>query len=670
MLEIKTGKSTDFAPKWARLQREIIGLYNKSLDLILKKYLRGNGEFKWPPAVDQDGGYGAVDDAYESFFSWPLFYLVGGDRRFFDKALEEFETINRQFSVLPYGANGRMVVEDDYYSYCDWMHQGEGNQLFYLMNLAQPENVRLKELSVKFAGLFLEGEQGNFDEKNRVFPSPFHGSAGPLSDDEGETIPFGYADYMDHYGLPYYDVPGVITLDDLRDPEKALRMGETVKNREWKSDSVVNLMCTSLMMNAYMQTGDEKYKDWVLSYTDAWRERTKENGGLVPDNAGPSGRVGEMTGGRWYGGHYGWTFPHGYWFISEAVSAACENEVLLTGDVSRAQWMTELGEYMLEKAMETDGMRLIPHKCTDPGAVIEYLPTDSFVSGSDIFAPVYEEAAFNVDMSYREPASTTVPVCVLSQNREFTRKYQTDDGWYEFMPMRPQPMTHAYNLTRAGRDLNVLERCRVPAYGTIGRFGVSFFKNIAGQEYSWLSYLNGDWPDWPEKILEFTMALFFARIKKMNEDTQDPMTYDDSYIQVRNPFCMEGLVLTTLGGPMPLYNGGLLNVSLLYHDPDEKRVGLPKDVAALIEKNEKDTLRVMLVNLHPCEERRIILQAGAFGEHTFTVVDYEGENGEKNRAAANSQHLMCTLKPASQAHLEIGIDRFSHRPKYYSSEEL
>ena len=59
------------------------------------------------------------------------------------------------------------------------------------------------------------------------------------------------------------------------------------------------------MTNAYLYTGDEKYKNWVLEYVGAWIERTRQNKGIIPDNVGPTGKVGGHRDGVWYGGLYG-----------------------------------------------------------------------------------------------------------------------------------------------------------------------------------------------------------------------------------------------------------------------------------------------------------------------------------------------------------------------------
>jgi hypothetical protein len=61
-------------------------------------------------------------------------------------------------------------------------------------------------------------------------------------------------------------------------------------------------------MNAYMLEHDPKYKAWVLEYVDAWLDRIKANGGVIPTNIGLDGKIGSAAGGKWYGGVYGWGF--------------------------------------------------------------------------------------------------------------------------------------------------------------------------------------------------------------------------------------------------------------------------------------------------------------------------------------------------------------------------
>ena len=89
-----------------------------------------------------------------------------------------------------------------------------------------------------------------------------------------------------------------------------------------------------------------------------------------------------------------------------------------------------------------------------------------------------------------------------------------------------------------------------------------------------------------------------------------------------NPVATEALVQLTWGGPQVLYNGGLQQARLRYHDADARRAGLPPDVAALVTSIDPEATTVELVNLAPEADRTLIVQAGAFAEHTITAVRY------------------------------------------------
>ena len=74
------------------------------------------------------------------------------------------------------------------------------------------------------------------------------------------------------------------------------------------------------MTHAFAYTGEEKYRAWVLDYLNGWEERTARNGGITPDNIGLSGEIGEYNEGQWWGGYYGWRWPHGAMTLMEPMS--------------------------------------------------------------------------------------------------------------------------------------------------------------------------------------------------------------------------------------------------------------------------------------------------------------------------------------------------------------
>jgi hypothetical protein len=91
------------------------------------------------------------------------------------------------------------------------------------------------------------------------------------------------------------------------------------------------------------------------------------------------------------------------------------------------------------------------------------------------------------------------------------------------------------------------------------------------------------------------------------------------------PVVTEILTQLTLGAPQVLYNGGIQVARLRYFDADAGRIGLPDEVSALVTKLTADQTWVELVNTSITTTHRVILLAGAFGEHHFESVTQQSE---------------------------------------------
>lgn len=635
-VKISYRQPADKMPEWAYLERNLISLMDDSIDLVLEKYLRPDGELLWPTHEDYTG-YDGLDDAYESFHSWPIFYLLGGSQRFLDLSHREFDAITHQFTRYDCGSGHPMVVKEYEQGY-DWMHQGEGYLFFYFLNLADPNNSKNRERSLRYAGFYLNEDETipekNYDPIHKVLKSAHLGSMGPAYKNFEEA--WGYAPYMDYYGLPFYDVPGVETLLDLKDPTKAKVMGEVRRSRLQKSDTVINLIATSLVMNAYLHTGDEKYKNWILEYTGAWRERCRMNNNLMPDNCGPTGQIGELIDGKWFGGNYGWTFPHGFRFIADALTIAGENECLLTGETDRVHWVREQTEKLMAHAVAVDGTLLVPQKYTDDGAILEY-------------------STIHDNVMTRQDRVTDHP--------DFSRKVQVN-GWYEFEPLTPTQMAHVYLTTFAECDKEIIKKIRNMQTRSWEKLSLSYSKYMGGQDHAFINYLDGGYPDYPVDVLRHSLSQVYGRLKAMREDKQDPATFSDAYLQQRNPITTEALVHLTMGGPMMIYNGGLLMVSLRYFDLASGRPGLPEHVAALVRSVGKNHVDLTICNIHPQQTQTILIQAGAFSEHEFTTVRYSDDAGQTIMADVQNTCFELEMGPGTVLDLQIGINRFAHQPTY------
>jgi hypothetical protein len=169
----------------------------------------------------------------------------------------------------------------------DWEHTGEGLQAFYFYGLCRPGDRLYRQRVRRFAGFYMneDPEAPNYDPKHKIVRSLHNGSRGP------KLTP---ATEQDWGGLP---VPGR--------PERLTRYSTAANIR---GDHPLNLCATTLAMTAYMLTHEAKYRNWLLEYAGAWRDRIIANGGNIPTNIGLDGSLGGEWGGKWHGGTFGWNF--------------------------------------------------------------------------------------------------------------------------------------------------------------------------------------------------------------------------------------------------------------------------------------------------------------------------------------------------------------------------
>ena len=634
MQTITASLPLDAPPAWAVLERALIDLMDRSVHPFLDKYTHADGTLIWADRWknSRDG----ADDLYESFYNWPLFYLLGGGDHLLTLGQRQWDAVTRQLTELG-------PVLDEYERGYDQFHQAESYIYFYFLCLADPENERNRERAARFAGLYLNENPDalNYDPRRKLVRAPHNGSGGPRWGHSDSPQPsYGWSAAMRPYGLPYTDVPGVEHYDDLKDPAAARRMGEAMQHRMGRGDVVGNLMVTSLIANAFLLTGEEKYRRWIVDYVDAWRERAAANGGLLPDNVGLSGEVGEYLDGRWYGGLYGWSWPHGYYNIGMAATVSASNAFLLTGDQ----------DYLALPVQQYDAIWALGELRNPRGEAMSL--RDHWV-----------------DQLADQPEGT------------FVAPYRYNDhGWFDYQPLSPVYPTAVWNISMDPADWERIESLRRVEKYDWRRVQGFRNKEDNGHEQPWLRYLAGDNPAYPEQILASTYGQVCRRLNIIRDDQADLSRVNIHHWQQRNPVITEALVQLTLGAPQIIYNGGLLHCRLRYYDADRRRPGLPKDTAALVSKLEADRTVVDLVNLSPFNTRTVVLQAGGFSEHRFESVrydkrasDYPGDGQayqsppvEKTAGETEvaSELLQIELPPSTRIKLDITTARYVNRPSY------
>jgi len=584
-------------PTWAVRQRYLIELMDRAAVDFVERYTRPDGTLIWRkewPGMD------GSDDGYESFVTFPLLYILGGGEHVHELARKEWDAVTWQFTGY-----GQVYREFD--AYYDWMHHGESYTYLAYLALANPYHYVDRTRLLRFAAMYTgeDPEAPNWDPDLKMIRSPINGSRGPCFEMTAEDW-VTHRPILAQYLSPYTDVPGEDCSDplvklDWTDDKTFAKILKLMNERMVPGDVPLNLNATSLITEAYMMTGEEKYRQWVLDYLGAWRERAERNGGIMPDNIGPSGEIGERMGGKWWGGYYGWRWPHGAWIILESSLIAGCNATLLTGDPS---WL------------------------------------DLHRSQADLVWSLRQEQA----------GRTVVPA------------RHGDGGWFDYRPMRSTHYAHLYYMTRSEEDWARIEE-RFPAreawYNRPPRFGK------AGHFYPerWLGYIAGENPGFVDQVLDDTYAGICQRMDKIDGDDWESLeSWDVHHWQELNPVVPEGLIQMTMGTPASVYHGGLLHASVRYFDPCRRRPGLPEHVAALVSKVTPEGIGLTLVNTDPLCSREVVVMAGAFGEHSFTEAQVGGEDA--GSVQVNDKVLCVRLGPSAQAHLDLGMERFASPPSY------
>ncbi|HEY0854376.1 MAG TPA: hypothetical protein VGD86_06085 [Devosia sp.] len=590
-------------PRWALLQRQIFATLDKAAIEFADRYTRPDGTLIWRtewPGMD------GSDDPYEGFMNMPLYYALGGAREVYERSRTIWDGITWQWTE--YGQ-----IHREFDAYYDWMHHGESNLFFYFLGLADPDVLKDRQRTRRFAG-FYNGEDAealNWDAERRLIRSPINGSRGPRHVQTAEDWST-HREILDEYLPPFEDLPGIDRYGmktPWSDDAVYEQILQRINERQSRGDVPLNLGASALMTHAFAYTGEEKYRTWVLDYLAAWEERTSRNGGIIPDNIGLSGEIGEYNDGKWWGGYYGWRWPHGSVSLLEPLSVAGMNATALTGDMKHLNLLRS-----------------------------------------------------QLDMLWGLRQGELVP------NRHY------DEGWRDFR--HPHPMFGVYLWATSMDEADAVRAERgwahdlfdkvSPAYSSYGQKTAGGHMGFNGNTAQWFRFMRGQWPDYPEQILEANLTTIAAQIATYRRDENDPLTMDHyresmtiHMWQQLTPMIIEGLAQLTMGGPMHVYHGGLQYARFRYFDPAGERPGLPEDVAALVDGLSHHSASLTLVNTDVAAARELIVQAGTFGEHDFAGGTLDGAT-----FSASGRWLKVRLEPGATAKLELSMRRYVRPPSY------
>ncbi|UKM66499.1 hypothetical protein GSB9_03089 [Flavobacteriaceae bacterium GSB9] len=353
-------------PTWALLERELLDTNVEACRKFFDKYFDDRGYLL---AVERWGANDGPDDAIENVADWPILHAIGASNDILHLYKKAWEGHLKQYTSaktveVPFARDGMYYKE--FPVMMDWMHNGEGLRVFNLQGLSDPYDLDFEKRVRRFAGFYMNEDPGaqNYDSKHIIIKSMFNGSRGPLMrkatslDWAGDRIQIknrfkaghgerNYEEMLSHF-KDYTDVVG---------------------------DHPQNLSATSLAANAFMLTGEQKYKDWLVEYADAWLERMDKNGGIIPSNVGLDGKIGGATDGKWYGGTYGWAFSPIVPQTGEIVHrtrvyrgfVGFSNALLLTGDFKYINAWGDMLDKINSNKKTINGKVQYPHMFGDDG---------------------------------------------------------------------------------------------------------------------------------------------------------------------------------------------------------------------------------------------------------------------------------------------------------------
>ena len=599
------------APAWALLEHQLLRHNSLACERFAAKYVDSRGYLLHTPRW---GTLDGPDDAIETFWNWTLLHSLGGSDRVLDLYRKAQEGHWKQYGELrtkltELAANG--AYSKEFVTQSDWFHTAEGMRAILLLGLSAPNDEHYRQRMRRFAAMYMgeDPEAPNYDPAHKVIKSIWNGSKGPM---------LRKATTYDWVGDP---VPGTFHL--LHNPAgrgKLLDLEAHYKKMlahcdeylDSVGDNSLNLASTILGLNSWALTGEEKYRQWVLDYVGAWKQRTEQTGGNIPSNVGRDGKVGGEYNGQWWKGTYGWNFTifdgeleaiaHRNYF-TDGSWPGFGNALLLSGDQSFVAVLRRQMDNLYARQKVENGKTLLPQMYGDPrgykynGPPQWYHYTDKLYT--DRLMEIYLWSMDRQDMA-RLPLSTSYEI---PQGR---------DGYSE--PDRAAP---------------------------------------------WLGYLEGKLPDFPEKALQADLLRVRRKVEAMRTDQTTADSRLADYLLDYNPATTNGLVNLTLGGYFARGRVWVLHSRFRYFDPVHRRAGLPEDVGALVEKLEADAATVTLVNTNPLDARTVVVQAGGYGEHRFDAVTVDGKT-----ARIGGPVVTVRLEAGSGARLRFAMTRYANRPTF------
>ena len=358
-------------------------------------------------------------------------------------------------------------------------------------------------------------------------------------------------------------------------------------------DNFLNLAATLLGTNTYALTGKEKYRDWTLEYLDAWKERSASTGGMIPSNIGLDGSLGGEHDGQWWKGTYGWNFTI---FDGELEEIAHRNYFTAASFQGFANGLLLTGDQGYIDVLRKQMDLVLEAGKAEDGRIL--LPT-----------------------MYGDPRGY---------------RFEGEPEFYRFQPISySDRLAEIYLWSMRPSDL----------------------ERVSLDDEPWIAFLQGRDPDYPVRALRADSSHIRGRLELMQRDETTAETRLADYLLGIMPATTDTLMQLTTGGYFARGRIWVLHSRLRYFDPEQKRAGLPRDVAALVHALGDDFVTVTLVNVNQSEPRELVVQAGGYAEHQFT-----GLEGAEELPSLDSDAVLVRLAPGAGQRVTLRMQRYANLP--------
>jgi hypothetical protein len=608
-------------PQWALLERQALDANSNAISEFYNHFYDARGYYLHVPRW---GALDGTDDVIEIMKYWTLLHAMGASDKVLELYRKALEGTYRQYGELKTTSTEVARLGSFYKEFMpqsDFMHQAEGYQGLMFQGLSEPDNYLMRNRYKRFAGFYLneDPEALNYDPEHKIIKSFWTGSRGPML---RESTAYDWAGDRTEgtFNMLHHKDGRTKMLDYGKEYQGIIDHYSYQWEQSSAGDHPLNLNATQLALNAYMLDHEKKYRDWVLEYAGAWKDRAAANGGNFPTDVGPDGKTGtgvadkwyydkKSPKGKWYMGTYGWNFAYYGWndmllHSNQAlwgIWPGMGNAYMLTGDIAYVNALRKQMDNIYANKKTIDGREMIP---------------------------------LNYGIHIDRDLPRKVNVFDITKEKPYIPDGKGVEGWYNWTPNLLE--TYLIDIYLMSADKTDLARL---------------------QNNEWISFLEGKNADYPVKSLNSQLDFIRNRMEKVRNDPTTPDTrLADWALDICNPVNAVELVRLIMGGNLSdrIWS---LHARVRYFDPERGRAGLPDGVAALVTKMDGGITGVTLVNIDPVKSRSLYVQTGAYGEHECLSVKI----GDKEYPV-NNHFFKVQLDPGAGAELIISTKRYANQP--------